>query len=255
MNDKVKILILGGTREALELAELLDNHPHLQIITSLAGKTRQRAKIPGEIRIGGFGGTDGLAGFLRENQIFAFIDATHPFAAQMSQNARTASQIADCPLLRLERSAWKPQTGDNWQSVKDLADAADQLCRFGTRALLTVGSNDLAFFKQVTGARLFARMIEKPADSYIPRGCEIILERPPFTLDQEVDLLSGLEIDLLVTKNSGGEMVSAKLQAARQRGIPVLMIERPISPDEQISVSTAPDARDWLEQQFTQSRT
>ena len=245
MPDRPAILILGGTAEARRLAATLAARP-VRVITSLAGRTSAPKDLPGEIRIGGFGGVTGLSRYLAVEDITCLVDATHPFAETISRNATLACAEWQVPKLRFERAAWKPVRGDQWHHAPDLESAARILPTLGQHALLTVGSHDLAFFRLVTGAALTARMIETPPPETCPDNCRILLERGPFDPPHEKALLSGLEIDLLVTKNSGGDMTSAKLQAARELGIPVLMVDRPAPQPGPLTRSVA-EATDWID--------
>jgi precorrin-6A/cobalt-precorrin-6A reductase len=223
-----RILILGGTRDARELAAaLLARGFH--VITSLAGVTADPVLPPGEVRRGGFGGAAGLANYLKSEGIAAVADATHPFAALMSANADAACRATGLPLLRLERPAWRAGPGDRWTSVTSAAEAAAVLPAHA-RVLLTIGRKEIAPFlvrQEVSG---IARMIEPPQLEF-PPPWTLLLERPPFTIEAERRLISDHAITWLVTKNAGGGTTEAKLVAAREAGIPVVMIERPAKPE------------------------
>jgi precorrin-6A/cobalt-precorrin-6A reductase len=230
-----RILILGGTRDARELAAGLLAEG-FSVITSLAGVTGNPVLPEGEVRIGGFGGTEGLVRYLRDAGISTIMDATHPFAAQMSAHAADAAREADVPLLRLERPAWVEQPGDRWTSANSAAEATAVLPS-GARALVTIGRKEIGAFFTRNDIAGVARMIEPPP-SYVPASWRVMLERPPFTLEHERELIIHHHITHLVTKNAGGEDTAAKLQAARVLGIPVIMIERPHKP-EAVSFPTA----------------
>ncbi len=230
------VLILGGTREARMLAELLTSVPGLDVTTSLVGRTREPALPEGAVRTGGFGGAVGLADYLRAENIALVADATHPFAGQISRNAVTACDTAGVPYVRLERPAWTPRPGDDWQRVAGIQAAADVL-ESGATALVTVGRQELAPFFARGDLRCVARMIEPP-EIAVPGNCKIILARPPFTEEQERTLFYAEDISVLVTKNSGGTATATKLEAARNAGLPVIMVERPALPDAE----TASDA-------------
>ncbi|WP_115937987.1 cobalt-precorrin-6A reductase [Aestuariispira insulae] len=238
------ILILGGTGEARDLAAKLSELP-VRVITSLAGRTRKPADIPGEIHAGGFGGVAGLSRFLAVEDINLVVDATHPFAEKISRNAMLACAEWQVARLRLERPAWQPQPGDHWLHAASLEEAARLLPSLCKRPLITVGSNDFHFFRDVQGVEIFARMIEEPPFAERPPKCQLILERGPFDHTHEMALFSRHRIDLLVTKNSGGSMIDAKLDAARERGLPVLMIDRPVALPGPCA-TTATEALDWL---------
>lgn len=227
-----KVLILGGTGEAVALAEAVSAAfgDRLNLVTSLAGRTTSPTLPLGEIRVGGFGGAEGLARYLRAEGIAALIDATHPFAARMSANAVAACDTAGVPRLRLDRPAWMPQTGDRWHAVPDLAAAARALPGLGKRVFLTVGSSELHWFKPVPDVAFWARMIEPPAPEDLPAGCTVIRARGPFSEAGETALMRQHRIDLLVAKNSGGDAAAAKLAAARALGVPVVMVARPPPP-------------------------
>lgn len=219
------ILILGGTGEAREIAAaLLDKG--FQVTTSIAGVTTEPVLPAGALRRGGFGGAAGLASYLREEGIAAVVDATHPFAARISANAAAACQEAGLPLLRLERPPWQAQPGDRWTTVATAGEAAAALPS-GARALVTVGRKEIAPFLQREDVSGIARMIEPP-DVPVPPGWTVLLERPPFTLQAERRLMAQHGITTLVTKNAGGAATQAKLEAAREGAIPVILIARPL---------------------------
>ena len=218
------MLLLGGTREARELAEALSDDGRWKVISSLAGRTRDPEAVPSEIRVGGFGGMDGLAAFLKEGAIDLVVDATHPFAEVISRNAVGAAGQLGLPYLRLCRPAWRGEAGDRWQSVANVQQAADVLSP-GHRVFLTIGRQKLAPFFARDDVRIVARMIEAPTVP-VPPHVEIILARPPFEVSDEAELMQAREINVLVTKNAGGPSVESKLIAARNLGLPVIMIER-----------------------------
>ena len=234
-----RVLILGGTTEARALAGLL---PHLTVITSLAGRTSTPLRPAGEVRIGGFGGADGLAAYLRDQRIDVLVDATHPFAARMSHHAAAAAASTGVPLLVLRRPGWTATAGDDWHRVPDLPRAAALLPHLGRRVFLTTGRQGIAAFAEVD-AWFLARSVEPPA-APMPRRLEVLLDRGPFTPDGERRLLAEHRIDVLVTKDSGGP--DAKLVAARERGIPVVMVDRPPVPPAAATVTTAAEAAAFL---------
>ena len=221
-NDRV--LILGGTREARELALILVAGG-LDVITSLAGITAGPVLPEGAVRRGGFGGVDGLVRYLLDDRIAAIVDATHPFALQMSGNAAAAARIARIPLLRVERPAWISQPGDMWIIVQSATEAA-AIVPAGARAFLAIGGKEMGVFFGRDGISGVARMIE-PFRGPVHPEWTIILQRPPFELENEMKLLLHHRVTHLVTKNSGGSDTSAKLDAARRLGLPVVMIARP----------------------------
>ncbi len=241
------ILILGGTGDARALAERLDARGDLEVITSLAGRTRTPALPPGEIRVGGFGGVDGLVDYIELSGIDLVVDATHPFAAGMSRNAFQACAQSETPLLRLERPPWREGEDDQWRMVPDVQKAASALPR-GGRALVTVGRQELAPFAARSDVAVIARMIEAP-DTRLPENVLVILDRPPFTYADERALMIEQKITVLVCKNSGGVATQAKLTAARDLKIPVLMVARPELPEVQ-SVTTAEELEALLVRGF-----
>jgi precorrin-6A/cobalt-precorrin-6A reductase len=217
------ILILGGTAEARELASRL-HAAGMPVTTSLAGRVARPRLPQGETRIGGFGGPDRLADWLRENGIAAVVDATHPFAERISASARIATHSTRTPLLRLERPGWSERPGDGWTWVADLQQAAAQI-EPRHRVFLTSGRQGLPAFASCE-AWFLIRTVDPP-DPPLPRSHALILDRGPYTLAGETALLERHCIDLLVTKDSGGEHTAAKLHAARARGVPVIVVRRP----------------------------
>jgi precorrin-6A/cobalt-precorrin-6A reductase len=246
-SNKPHILILGGTAEAAALARsLVEGHrERLDVTTSLAGRTRAPAALPGQVRSGGFGGAEALAGYLKDQKIAAVIDGTHPFAAQISANAIVACEIAGVPRLVLSRPCWQVEPGDNWQHFDTIEAAALDLPRLGRRAFLTVGVQELAPFASLANIWFLVRLIEMPADPPSFADSHFITGRGPFTLDGERALMESHKIDVLVTKASGGAATAAKLEAARHLALPVVMVERPPAPAGP-SVDGVQAAIDWI---------
>ncbi|MFF3849286.1 cobalt-precorrin-6A reductase [Streptomyces sp. NPDC002328] len=241
------VLILGGTTEARRLAELLHGTPGLRLTSSLAGRVASPRLPPGEVRVGGFGGTEGLTAWLRENAVDALIDATHPFAGTISFHAARAAATAHVPLLALRRPGWVPVEGDRWHEAGSLEEAAGLLPGLGERIFLTTGRMGLAAFADLTGPWFLVRSVDAPEPPHPPR-MEVLLDRGPFTLDGERELLRRHRIDVVVTKDSGGAATAPKLTAAREAGVPVVVVRRPEAPED---VPVAPDperAADWLTQ-------
>ncbi|WP_423824026.1 cobalt-precorrin-6A reductase [Salinisphaera sp. SPP-AMP-43] len=226
----MKILLLGGTAEARELAEALAMRSDIDAMLSLAGATSRPARLALPVRCGGFGGIDGLACYLTQHGIDLVIDATHPFAARMSAHAVGACQGLGIPLWRIDRPAWRPQAGDDWHDAVDPDSAAGQLAGFGRRVFLSVGARSLAPFEAVADKLWIVRSIEAPKPPPAFDDWTLIRDRPPFSLAQEIALLREHAIDVLVAKNSGAPATRAKLDAARTLAIPVLMISRPSLP-------------------------
>jgi precorrin-6A/cobalt-precorrin-6A reductase len=241
----LRVLILGGTTEASALARLLAGDARFDAKLSLAGRTRAPALPPIAWRIGGFGGAAGLAEHLRAERVDAVVDATHPFAAQMSGNACAAAARAGIPLLRINRPEWRQQAGDRWTLVPDMAAAAHALGRAARRVLLTIGQQDLAPFVAAPWHDYVIRSVDAPAPENLPPRAEIITARGPFVEPEERKLLVERKIDVLVTKNSGGSATAEKLAAARALGLEVVMVARPRLA-EAAEVADAEGALDWL---------
>jgi precorrin-6A/cobalt-precorrin-6A reductase len=233
------VLILGGTAEAAALARGLSG---VGVITSLAGRTRSPAALPGEVRVGGFGGADGLAVYLKERGITAVVDATHPFAATISRHAEAACRQRPTARLMLARPAWEMRPGDRWIEVDDMAAAVGAIPE-GARVFLTVGRQELAPFAVRTDVWMLARVIDPP-DEPLP-GITFVKGRGPFDLAAERGLLVEHGITMIVAKNSGGEASYPKLIAARELNIPVIMVRRPAPPPGD-SVGTVEEALEWL---------
>lgn len=237
-----RVLILGGTAEARALAADLDA-AGVPVVSSLAGRVA-RPRLPvGAVRIGGFGGPDGLAVWLHTEGITAVVDATHPFAQGISASARIAAPAADVPLLRLERPGWTAGPGDDWHWVDDLDAAAALVPRLGTRVLLTSGRQGLAAFAGVADAWFLVRCVDPP-EPPLPPHAEVLLDRGPYTVDGEESLVAAHRIDLVVTKDSGGPLTEAKLEVARRHGLPVIVVRRPPRADV-ATVATVADAATW----------
>ncbi|CAM5394209.1 precorrin-6A reductase [Streptomyces spiroverticillatus] len=235
------ILVLGGTTEARRLAELLAAElPTTRVTNSLAGRVASPRLPPGEVRVGGFGGADGLAAWLRTHEVDALIDATHPFAETISFNAAAAAAKAHVPLLALRRPGWTAAEGDRWHPVGSLTEAAAVLRALGERVFLTTGRMGLAAFAALDAQWFLMRSVDAPEAPY-PARMEVLLERGPFTLDGERDLIRRHRIDVLVTKDSGGAATAPKLTAAREAGIPVVVVRRPPVPDG-VPVADTPEA-------------
>jgi precorrin-6A/cobalt-precorrin-6A reductase len=219
------VLILGGTSEARALAGDLAGRPGLRVISSLAGRVSRPALPDGEVRVGGFGGAAGLAGWLRAEGVAAVVDATHPFAETISAHAVDACARAGLPLLRLARPGWLPRDGDDWRDAGSLEQAAAMLPGLGSRVFLTTGRQGLAAFAGLDRLWFLIRCVDPPAG--------------PMPARREV----------LLAKDSGGELTAGKLDAARDLGLPVVMIRRPAPAPAAAapqSVPAVPDAVAWL---------
>ena len=240
MSDRPLVLILGGTAEAIDLANRAAEK--WDVTYSLAGRTKDPALPAGvSIRTGGFGGIDALAGWMTENATDAVIDATHPFAAQIARHAATACTTEGVPRLKLLRTAWQMKLGDTWLIAADVTAAASLLPSAGRRAFLSVGRQEIAAFAAAKDTALIVRSIDPPDAADILPGATFITGRGPFSVSDEITLLRDHEIDVLVSKNAGGEATYAKIAAARELGIKIVMVERPPVPPGEItdSVDTA----------------
>lgn len=222
-----RVLVLGGTSEGLDVAKALAD-AGFHTVTSLAGVTASPHLPAGEVRRGGFGGEEGLAGYAQAENLCAIIDATHPYAVQISRHAHGAAQKAKLPYLRLERAQWRAEPADRWIEVASVSGAVAALPR-SARPFVTIGRKEVAPFFSRSDLQGVVRMIEAPGVA-IPGGWTLIQARPPFSLDDEVRLLEHHGITHLVSKNSGGELTRAKIIAARERKIPVVMVVRPDKP-------------------------
>lgn len=242
-----RVLILGGTGEGLALGRALADDPRFQVTYSVAGRTKSPALPPTKTRTGGFGGSGGLRQYLDDSGTDLVVDATHPFAAQMSANAAKAAADASIPLLALRRPAWTAAEGDRWIDVPTTQAAADAIGADPRRVFLTIGQRDLAPFLTAPQHRYVLRSVEPPPRNLLPPDCMDLAERGPFALDGERALLAEHRIDVLVTKNSGGDATRAKLIAARERGIPVIMVARPALPPATAVVPDVKAALAWLD--------
>lgn len=247
MNARARVLLLGGTSEASRLARLLAGRGDLVVVTSLAGRTVTPAAQPGVMRVGGFGGTEGLVAYLRDEGISLVVDATHPFAAVMRWHAFDACGELGLPRLRVERPAWRPGPGDRWTTVAGIdAAAAAVAAGRSSHVFLTIGRTELAAFSVAADGRRrwLIRSIDPPEDVTLAPA-RVVLDRGPFSEEGETELMAGHRIDLLVSKNSGGEATAAKLSAARRLGVEVLMVTRPPSPPGPAAAG-ADEAARWV---------
>jgi precorrin-6A/cobalt-precorrin-6A reductase len=239
----VRILILGGTGEARELAAELVAAGG-DVISSLAGRVRQPRLPDGPVRIGGFGGPAGLAAFLRAERVTHLIDATHPYAATITASAAQAAAEAGLPRLVLRRPSW--ETDPSWKAVPDIAAAAAAVRDWpGQDVFLTTGRRDLGVFAADDRHRFLVRTVDPP-DGAVPPRMTLILSRGPYTVEGESALIREHRVGLLVTKNSGGGMTGAKLTAARDLGVQVVMVARPPLPPGGTVAATVPDVLRWL---------
>jgi len=237
----MRVLLLGGTAEARALAKTL--HPDVDIISSLAGRVPDPALPVGPVRIGGFGGVDGLRRWLEDKRIDAVVDATHPFAATMTAHAAEVCAELRMPHLVLARPAWNP--GDALVVEADI-EAAETVAQQGySRIFLTTGRSGVKAFAD-SDAWFLIRAVTPLDDALLPRRHQLLLSRGPYDYDDELALLRKHRIDALVTKNSGGDMTRAKLDAAAALGIPVMMVARPPLPAGVTAVGSVDEAAEWV---------
>lgn len=241
-----RLLILGGTTEARALAKACVRRfkGRIETISSLAGRTRVLRPIVGDLRIGGFGGGTGLARYIRDQNIDFVVDATHPFAAKMSANARIACAKTKRPRLQIVRPT-QPIAGVTRHEVADLRAAAKLLPRLGKRAFLTIGRTELSVFAKGKGVWLLVRVAERPTAPLALPAHRVVVGLPPYTLAEEKRLMTRHRIDVLVTKASGGPATETKLRAARDLDIPVIEVRRP-KPEPGPTVETVKAALAWI---------
>ena len=241
-----RVLILGGSSEAFALAEALDARAEIDVLTSMAGRTKDPKRPAGEVRLGGFGGAEGLAGYLRETNVTALIDATHPFARKISKNAAHAAAEAQVPILHFWRPEWRPRPGDSWIEVDDMAAAAAAIPEAASPAFLTVGRTELGPFRTRPDITMLARIIDPVDEEEWPGHFQFLYDRGPFSYDDEHALLLARGIRVVITKNSGGDGARGKIDAARDLGLPVVMVRRPPAPEGRFA-ATPKDALSWLD--------
>ncbi len=247
MPDPKGILILGGTAEARALAALAVAEFGQAVTTSLAGVTKRPAELPGRVRVGGFGGAPGLARYLVEERIGALLDATHPFAAHISAHAAEAAADAGVPRVALVRPPWPRQPGDRWIEVDDFDAARLALDGRPANVFLAIGRKELARFQDLSGFRFHVRLFERPDDVLPLNDYSLTVARGPFTVAGERALFERERIATLVCKASGGEEGYAKIAAAREQGVTVVMVRRPPPPPPPgPTVATAAEAMAWL---------
>ena len=242
----LRLLILGGTGEALSLGQALAEDARFSAIYSVAGRTSTPSLPALPTRSGGFGGVAGMQSYLSKQRIELLVDATHPFAVQITTNAVQAAQACAIPMLAIRRPAWIPSAADSWVEVPHMAAAAAAIGETQRRVLLTIGQRDLAPFKSAAQHIYLIRSVEPLLTELTPPQHCSLLDRGPFTLAGERALLAAHDIDVLVTKNSGGSATVAKLIAARERNIQVIMVSRPVLPATHATVTTVAEALECL---------
>jgi len=242
----LKLLILGGSGEAADLARALQGDARFDVTLSLAGRTSEPVALPGKLLTGGFGGAEGLAHVLAQEHFHLLVDATHPFAVHMKANAVEAGKIAGTKFLTIRRPPWVQREGDRWIMVESLEAAAVAIGEGPRRVFLTTGRMELAPFRAAPQHLYIVRSVEAPSPQELPPHVELITARGPFNVADERALIETHRIELIVTKNSGGAGAEAKLDAARALSLPVIMVARPDLP-EAPSVETVAEAVVWLE--------
>ncbi len=237
----MRVLLLGGTAEARALARIL--YPNVEVISSLAGRVPDPVLPVGPVRVGGFGGVDGLRRWMQDEGVDAVVDATHPFAATMTAHAAQACGELRIPHLVLARPGWDPGTAT---VVGSDAQAAEVVARHRySRIFLTTGRSSVKAFAD-SDAWFLIRAVTEPDSALMPRHHHVLLSRGPYRYDEELALLREHRIDALITKNSGGEMTRAKLDAAAALDIPVVMVARPPLPEGVHTVGTVGEAAEWV---------
>jgi precorrin-6A/cobalt-precorrin-6A reductase len=252
-----RLLILGGTGDAVKLVARAIDLPGLEVITTLAGRTNNPKTVVGTVRVGGFGGEAGLVEYLQKQKIDLIIDATHPFAAQISWHVAGAATTVGIPWLMLVRPAWTRSRSvghaespeDDWIEVERIETAVKAIPASAERIFITIGRQQLAPFASLIDKWCLMRSIDPPDPSIpLPPG-KLLLDRGPFSLEGERELLREYRIQAIVSKNSGGDATYAKIIAARELGIPVVMIQRPIEPEGD-RVADVASAIEWLQQRL-----
>jgi precorrin-6A/cobalt-precorrin-6A reductase len=248
----IRILILGGTAEARALAQSLAGRSEFEAIVSLAGRTAEPLLQAAPVRSGGFGGAKGLASYLNDNQIDVLIDATHPFAAAISANAVRAADLAGVKLVALRRAPWEKVAGDNWIEVESVEQAVKALGETPRRVFLALGRNELQPFAAAPQHSYLARSVDPVDPPLAVPDATYIAARGPFSEEEDRDLLTRHEIEVIVAKNSGGDATYSKIAAARALGLPVVMLKRPVLPDA-ASVATVEEVVAFLDHALTLS--
>ncbi|MEH2493099.1 cobalt-precorrin-6A reductase [Bradyrhizobium sp. AZCC 2230] len=238
-----RALVLGGIADASLLAAEIAR-AGIDAVYSYGGRTRAPADQPLPTRIGGFGGVSGLADYIRRNGITHVIDATHPFAAEISRNAIEACAKTGTPLIALERAPWTRAPGDNWIEVGDVAAAAAALPETPAHVFLAIGRQHIAPFGARPQHAYTLRFVDPP-EAPLPFAADVIVSRGPFTLDGELEMMRMRGINWIVARNSGGDGARAKIDAAHRLGLPVIMISRPTLP-ERLRVESVAEVMQWL---------
>ncbi len=237
--------MLGGTTEATKLAVALAERG-MDAIFSYAGRTGNPARQPLPVRIGGFGGAEGLAAYLKAEAITHVVDATHPFAAAISANAVSACERAGVAMAALERPEWQAGRGDSWTCVADIAGAVAALPDAGARVFLAIGKQHIAAFAVKPGNFYLLRLVDAPEAALPLPDAHAVIARGPFDVAGDTALMQAHRISHVVAKNSGGAGAEAKITTARALGLPVIMIDRPVRPKRRV-LDSVEAVLDWLD--------
>jgi precorrin-6A/cobalt-precorrin-6A reductase len=241
----LRVLILGGTADANRLVAAVAEDKRLDPVLSYAGRTEHPTPPPIDWRVGGFGGVTGLVDYLRTQNIARVVDATHPFAAQMSAHAITACAAAGVPLLALERAPWEQIPGDRWTEIDDIDVAPEVLGTVPRRVFLGIGRQHLGVFAAHPQHQYLVRLVDPPRAALPIPGAEVIVARGPFDLAGDRAMLVEHRTEIVVARNAGGEAAYAKIAAARDLGLPVVMVRRPSIPVRD-TVEQVADVLRWL---------
>jgi len=244
-----RVLMLGGTIEARQLAGALARRTDVDVTLSLAGRTAHPAAQPVPVRTGGFGGDDGLAGYLGDERIDLLIDATHPYAARISANAVRAARRTGVRLLALRRPPWRPVAGDRWIAVADIEEAVRALEPVPRRVFLALGRKEIGAFTQAPQHRYLIRSVDPVETKLAVPHASYLVDRGPFSESEERALLAAHDIEFVVAKNSGGTASYGKIAAARALGASVVLLDRPLLPAVE-AVETVDAAIRWLDHLF-----
>lgn len=243
----IKVLLLAGTSEAADIAERLARNDRVKAVASLAGATRAPKDLGLPMRVGGFGGAEEFAEYLERESVDIVIDATHPFASRMTQRTVRMCREHGVKYLLVQRPEWVAEVGDKWFPAQDIK-AVKALIPAGSTVFLATGRQTLAAFAGMRECRILCRVIDPPQSEFPFENGRFVVGRPPFSVEEEVDFFVSERIDWIVVKNSGGERSKSKLLAARQLGLPVAMIKRPVVPDCAV-VASAAEACEWLQRE------
>jgi precorrin-6A/cobalt-precorrin-6A reductase len=250
MAEQDLVLVLGGTGEARALAAALASRLDLRFVSSLAGRVRDPALPVGDVRIGGFGGIAGLSEYLRSQPVAAVVDATHPFAATISAHADAACLEVGVPRVVLRRPTWSAELSAGWHRVATITEAPAQIAELAPASscvFLTTGRRDISVFAADGLHRYLVRTVDPPDSKAMPPNSRLLLARGPYTVEGERALMVEHDVRVLVTKDSGGELTSAKLHAARELGVPVVVVSRPPVPPGSTCVPDVAEVLRWLD--------